>query len=210
MSNVRIYGPDGSSDQPEAERPLAWKTRDVVVAAALAVPLGIIWSLGWGYVWSAGRAILPELGFILDGFYVVAGVLVGYIVRRPGAALLGEMLASALEIPLTPFGAVVLWLGLLQGIGVEAVFAATRYRNWSLPVLLLAGAVGALVPYFGYTYFTSNIASLDPAIQILRIVLKLIGGAVFAGLVGKLIADALAKTGVLNNFPIGRSRVHEI
>ena len=193
-----------------AESPLAWKTRDVVVAAALAVPLGIIWSLGWGYVWSAGRAILPELGFVLDGFYVVAAVLVGYIVRRPGAALLGEMLAALLEIPLTPFGAVVLWLGLLQGIGVEAVFAATRYRNWSLPLLLLAGAVGALVPYFGYTYVTTNAASLGIGVQILRIVLKLLGGAIFAGLAGKLIADALARTGVLNNFSIARSRVREI
>lgn len=187
-----------------------WKTRDFIVAAAIAVPLGVVWSLGWGYVWSAGRSILPELGFVLDGFYVVAAIIVGYIVRRPGAALLGEMLASALEIPLTPFGAIVLWLGLLQGLGVEAVFAATRYRRWSLPVLLLAGAVGAIVPYFGYTYFTSSVASLGIEIQALRIVLKLIGGAVFAGLIGKLIADALATTGVLNNFPIGRDRVREV
>lgn len=187
-----------------------WKTRDFIVAAAIAVPLGVVWSLGWGYVWSAGRSILPELGFVLDGFYVVAAIIVGYIVRRPGAALLGEMLASALEIPLTPFGAIVLWLGLLQGLGVEAVFAATRYRRWSLPVLLLAGAVGAIVPYFGYTYFTSSVAALGIEIQALRIVLKLIGGAVFAGLIGKLIADALATTGVLNNFPIGRDRVREV
>ena len=206
MDNVRSAG----GDAQVAESPLAWKTRDVIVAAALAVPLGIIWSLGWGYVWTFGRSILPELGFVLDGFYVVAGVLVGYIVRRPGAALLGEMIAAALEIPLTPFGAVVLWLGLLQGIGVEAVFAATRYRNWSLPVLLLAGAVGAIIPYFGYTYFTSNVASLDIGIQVLRVVLKLIGGAIFAGLVGKLIADALARTGVLNNFPIARGHVREV
>jgi energy-coupling factor transport system substrate-specific component len=206
MENVRSSGDDARV----TESAVAWKTRDVVVAAALAVPLGILWSLGWGYVWSAGRAILPELGFVLDGFYVVAGVLVGYIVRRPGAALLGEMLASMLEIPLTPFGAIVLWLGFLQGIGVELVFAGTRYRNWSLPVLLLAGAVGAILPYFGYTYLTSSVASLGIEIQVLRIVLKLIGGAVFAGLIGKLIADALARTGVLNNFPIARSRVEEI
>lgn len=206
MENARPNGDDTGA----VESPVAWKTRDVVVAAALAVPLGILWSLGWGYVWSAGRAILPELGFVLDGFYVVAGVLVGYIVRRPGAALLGEMLAALLEIPLTPFGAIVLWLGLLQGIGVELVFAGTRYRNWSLPVLLLAGAIGAILPYFGYTYVTTSAASLGIDVQILRIVLKLIGGAVFAGLVGKLIADALAKTGVLNNFPIARSHVREI
>ena len=206
MENVR----PGGDDAGVVERPLAWKTRDVVVAAALAVPLGILWSLGWGYVWSAGRAILPELGFVLDGFYVVAGVLVGYIVRRPGAALLGEMLASLIEIPLTPFGAIVLWLGFLQGIGVELVFAGTRYRNWSLPVLLLAGAVGALLPYFGYTYITTSTASLGIDIQILRVALKVVGGAIFAGLAGKLIADALAKTGVLNNFPIARSQVREI
>jgi energy-coupling factor transport system substrate-specific component len=207
MENV--HHPD-SVDRGATDNPMAWKTRDFIVAAALAVPLGIIWSLGWGYVWTFGRSILPELGFVLDGFYVVAGVLVGYIVRRPGAALLGEMIASALEIPLTPFGAVVLWLGLLQGLGVEAVFAATRYRRWSLPVLLLAGALGALLPYFGYTYFTSNIAALDAGIQILRVVLKIVGGAIFAGLVGKLIADSLAATGVLNNFPIARSKVREV
>jgi energy-coupling factor transport system substrate-specific component len=206
MENVRPSRDGARSGEPVG----GWKTRDVVVAAALAVPLGILWSLGWGYVWSAGRAILPELGFVLDGFYVVAGVLVGYIVRRPGAALLGEMLAAMLEIPLTPFGAIVLWLGFLQGLGVELVFAGTRYRNWSLPVLLLAGAVGAILPYFGYTYLTSSVASLGIEIQVLRIVLKLLGGAVFAGFIGKLIADALAKTGVLNNFPIARSRVEEI
>ena len=71
------------------------------------------------------------------------------------------MLASLIEIPLTPFGAVVLWLGLLQGIGVEAVFAATRYRNWRLPVLLLAGALGASLPYFGYTYSDIGRPQLD-------------------------------------------------
>lgn len=200
-----------AADEPqEQESPLAWKTRDFIVAAAIAVPLGVVWSLGWGYVWSAGRSILPELGFVLDGFYVVAAIIAGYIIRRPGAALLGEMLASALEIPLTPFGAIVLWLGLLQGLGVEAVFAATRYRRWSLSVLLLAGAVGAIVPYFGYTYFTTGVAALGIEVQTLRVVLKLIGGAIFAGLVGKLIADALARTGVLNNFPIARGRVREV
>ncbi|MCC7368507.1 MAG: ECF transporter S component [Chloroflexi bacterium] len=203
MADARVAEPT-SVDQG------SWKTRDFIVAAAIAVPLGVVWSLGWGYVWSAGRSILPELGFVLDGFYVVAAVIVGYIVRRPGAALLGEMLASSLEIPLTPFGAIVLWLGLLQGLGVEAVFASTRYRRWSLPILLLAGAAGAIVPYFGYTYFTSSVASLGIEIQALRLVLKLIGGAIFAGLIGKLIADALARTGVLNNFPIARDRVREV
>jgi energy-coupling factor transport system permease protein len=183
----------------------SWRTRDFVVSAALAVALGIVWVYVWGLVWVAGRGLLPQLGLILDGFYVIGGVLVGYVVRRPGAALLGEMLAALIEIPLTPFGPVVLLLGLLQGVGVEVVFLATGYRRFSLPVLLLAGALGAGFA-FGYDYVSLGYGKLAIGIQLLNLVIKLIGGASFAGFAGKLIGDALAKTGVLNNFPIGQAR----
>ena len=92
MDNVRSAGDDAQV----AERPLAWKTRDVVVAAALAVPLGLVWSLVWGQVWTFARALSPELGFFVAGFYVAAGVIVGYVVRRPGAALLGGAILGGL------------------------------------------------------------------------------------------------------------------
>jgi energy-coupling factor transport system substrate-specific component len=206
MDEVRSTGTDAEI----AESPLAWKTRDVVVAAALGVPLGLIWVYVWGFVWLTGRGLLPELGFLLDGFYVVGGVLVGYVIRRPGAALLGEMLAALVELPLTPFGAVVLLLGFVQGLGVEAVFAATRYRRFSLPILMLAGLAGALFGWFGYDYWVYGYWKLAIGVQLLRFAIKLVGGAILGGLVGKLIADALAKTGVLNNFPIARGQVREI
>jgi energy-coupling factor transport system permease protein len=183
-----------------------WRTRDFIVAAALAVPLGLVWSFAYGFVWLTARGILPQLGDVFDGFYIVGGVLVGYVIRRPGAALLGEMIAALIEIPFTGFGAVVLWLGLVQGIGVEVVFLATRYRRWDTPTMLAAGAVGALVAVFGYSYPAEGWLGLSVGVQLLRIVLKLIGGAILAGLVGKLIGDALAQTGVLNNFPIARQR----
>ena len=94
----------------------------------------------------------------------------------------------------------------MQGLGVEIVFLATRYRRFDLPIMLLAGAMGALVAVFGYSYETEGWLGLAVGLQLLRIALKLIGGAILAGLVGKLIGDALAQTGVLNNFPIARSR----
>ncbi len=183
-----------------------WRTRDFIVTAALAVPLGLVWSFAYGFVWLTARGILPQLGDVFDGFYIVAGVLVGYVIRRPGAALLGEMLAALIEIPFTGFGAVVLWLGLVQGLGVEIVFLATRYRRFDLPIMLLAGAMGALVAVLGYSYPAEGWLNLAIGVQALRLVLKLIGGAILAGLVGKLIGDALAQTGVLNNFPIARRR----
>jgi energy-coupling factor transport system substrate-specific component len=183
-----------------------WRTRDFIVAAALAVPLGLVWSFAYGFVWLTARGILPQLGDVFDGFYIVGGVLVGYVIRRPGSALLGEMLAALIELPFTGFGAVVLWLGLVQGLGVEAVFLATRYRRFDLPIMLVAGAMGALVAVLGYSYPAEGWFGLAVGVQLLRLVLKLVGGAILAGLVGKLIGDALVQTGVLNNFPIARGR----
>jgi energy-coupling factor transport system permease protein len=184
----------------------SWRTRDFVVSAALAVALGVFWAYAWGYVWLTGRGLSPQLSFILDGFYIVGGVLVGYIVRRPGAALLGEMIAALIEMPLTPFGAVTLWLGFLQGIGVEAIFLAFGYRRWNTGVLLLAGAVGAFVEYWAYDWVAYHYGSLAIDIQVVNVVLKIVGGALLAGLAGKLLGDALAATGVLDNFPIGQGR----
>jgi energy-coupling factor transport system permease protein len=183
-----------------------WRTRDFIVAAALAVPLGLVWSFAYGFVWLTARGIQPLLGDVFDGFYIVGGVLVGYVIRRPGAALLGELLAALIEIPFTGFGAVVLWLGLLQGLGVEIVFLAVRYRRFDVPIMLLAGAMGALLAVVGYSYPAEGWLGLAVGVQLLRLVLKLIGGAILGGLVGKLIGDALLQTGVLNNFPIARGR----
>jgi energy-coupling factor transport system substrate-specific component len=183
-----------------------WRTRDFIVAAALAVPLGLVWSFAYGFVWLTARGIQPLLGDVFDGFYIVAGVLVAYVIRKPGSALLGEMLAALIEIPFTGFGAVVLWLGLLQGLGVEAVFLATRYRRFDTLTVMAAGAMGALAAVIGYSVPVEGWLGLAPGAIVLRTGLKLVGGAVLAGLVGKLIGDALEKTGVLDNFPIARPR----
>jgi len=187
-----------------------WKLRDFIVAAALAVPLGVFWSYAWGLAWQVAADAVPQLGDVMDGFYVVGGVLVAYVIRKPGSALLGELIASLIEIPFTSFGPVVLWLGLLQGLGVEALLMGTRYRHFGLGILLLAGAAGSLVAVVGYYYPVEGWVELAIGVQVLRIVLKLVGGAVLGGLAGKLIGDALAQTGVLNNFPIAQARTREI
>lgn len=203
MENVRP-----SDNAGTVESPFAWKTRDILVAAGIAVPLGLVYA-GWLALWLAAQ-IVPELSHVVGGLYVLAPVIVGYVLRRPGAALLAEMLAAFVETPFTPYGTIIIWLGFLQGVGVEAVFALTGYRRYTLPVLLVAGAVGALAVLFGRFYVAFGYGNLAIEVQILRIVATIVGGALFGGLLGKVIADALVKTGVLNNFPIARSQVREI
>lgn len=204
MADAQIAG------EPQAgEVQGGWKTRDFIVTAAIAVVLGLVWSLGWVHVWQVARGIWPEFGFFVAGFYTAAAVLAGYIIRRPGAALLGEMIAAIIEVPLTVLGPTALILGLLQGLGVEAVFAATRYRKWNLTILLLAGAAGAALGYV-YETFAFGYIAMTPLAQLSRFGARELGGVILAGLVSKLIADALARTGVLNNFPIARDQVREI
>jgi energy-coupling factor transport system substrate-specific component len=75
---------------------------------------------------------------------------------------------------------------------------------------MLAGAVGAVAVLFGRFYVAFGYASLAPEEQALRLVATILGGAIVGGLLGKVVGDALARTGVLNNFPIARSRVREV
>ena len=81
MDNVRAAA-SSDGDGQVAESPLAWKTRDVVVAAALAVPLGIVfyvWLIGWN-----AAQLVPPLAHFVGGLYVLAGVLVALDARlRP-------------------------------------------------------------------------------------------------------------------------------
>jgi energy-coupling factor transport system permease protein len=189
---------------------LGWRTRDFIVVAALAVPVGLVWSFVWGFIWQPAQAAIPELGQLTAGFYIVAGVLCGYVVRKPGAALLGEMLGALVEVPFIGAAPTLFWVAFLEGLGPELVFLATRYRRFDLPLLLLAGAMGGLFVLLGYSYWVQGWMYLAIGIQVLRVALKLIGGAVFAGLAGKFIGDALVPTGVLNNFPIARARQQPI
>jgi energy-coupling factor transport system substrate-specific component len=204
MDNVRSNDGEGGRSGGLG----GWKTRDLVVAAALAVPLGLVYA-AWLTAWTAAR-VVPEVSHVLGGLYVIAGVLAAYVIRRPGSAFLAEVIAALVETPFSPFGLITLWLGLLQAVGIEAVFLATRYRRFDLVTLMVAGAVGALMVLFGRFYTAFGYASLTIDVQIIRFVATVVGGALFGGLGAKLIGDALARTGVLNNFAIARDRVREV
>lgn len=204
-----------------------WTTRDILVASTLAIAIGILW-VGWTWVWFWASSIPPFLqidiesigvtfpigglaaGEFVNAFWMIGGVLVAYIIRRPGAAFAGEMIAAVTEIPLTPWGALVpIILGLLQGAGAEAVFASTRYRSFSLVTLCLAGVVAHI---FGmlYSFVASGYGAFKPDVIIGLVIIRILGGILLAGVPAKLIGDALVPTGVLDGFAIARERQSEV
>lgn len=183
-----------------------WATRDAVLVAVLAVVFGFLY-MQWVAVWLAAASLGAQIGQeALFGFWLIAGILASYIIRRPGAALVGEFLAALAEVLFgAAAGTPLLVTGIMQGLGAEIVFGARRWRDYSLMTMIVAGAVGMLVA-LPWNWFRLGYFQLSPGFLVLLLVVRLLSGAILSGLGAKLIGDALAKTGVLSNFALGRER----
>jgi len=182
-----------------------WKLRDIIVAAILAVVCGAIY-MGWDWVTNPlfAASMSPIVGAIVNGLWWIAAGLVPYIIRRPGAAFIAELVSSCVEFLFgSPYSLGVIISGLAQGIGPELAFGAGRYKRYGYRTMMIAGALGGLgnsvqwyFEYQGYSYSIPIIIGYT--------VVTMISGAILAGVLPKLIGDALLRTGVLRNFEIGR------
>jgi energy-coupling factor transport system substrate-specific component len=183
-----------------------WTTRDAVLVAVLAVVFGFLY-MQWVPVWLAAAGLGAQVGQeAVFGFWLVAGVLASYIIRRPGAALVGEFLAAMAEVLFgAAAGTPLLITGIMQGLGAELVFGVRRWKDYSLMTMMVAGGVGMLVA-LPCNWYRLGYFQLDPSYLVLLAVVRVLSGAIISGLFSKLIGDALARTGVLSNFAIGRER----
>lgn len=189
-------------------RSLQWRTVDIIVAGVLAVACGLIFWL-WGQLYrgigAPVEAVLPGLQGLLGGPWFIAGVIGGLIIRKPGAALFVEIVAaSASALIGTEWGALTLLSGFVQGLGAELVFAAFRYKVWTPLVALLAGAAAGLAAAVNDSIVWY--AGADWPFRLIYGGSVVVSGAVLAGLGGWALAKALAATGALDRFAIGRER----
>ena len=186
---------------------LRWRVNDIVVASVLAVACGLIfwvWSNAIYPALTAALALAPQFAPLAGGGWLIAGVLGGFIIRKPGAALYTELLAAIISgLMGTEYSWMVALSGLIQGIGAEIVFAVLLYRVWNLSSALLAAAVSGFAMGFSeiLIYYASEVTGTNAVIYV---VCSMISGMVFAGLLSWIITKALAKTGVLSSLASGR------
>jgi len=142
---------------------------------------------------------------LFGGWLIVAPVVIA-IVRRPLAGVAAEVLASVVEVVFlgSPVGPTLMIAAAIQGLGSELPFMATRYRRFGWTVFALSGLLGAGLVFF-YSAFRAGWYGQD--ILALRLVMQLVSGAVLGGLLAKVVVDGLARTGVVDNFAIGREAV---
>ena len=169
-------------------------------APGLAVAVGMLF-VAWAWVTQLLKIIPEPFNDWAVGFWMIGGTLVAYVVRRPGAAFMGEMVAALVEAPLVPWGITTLISGLVQGLPAEAAFALTRYRNWGLGVLMAAGALAA-VGGFLQEYYPYGMSERLLWVQLASLGLRIVGGAVLGGWLAKLTGDALVETGTLEGMPV--------
>ncbi len=181
-----------------------WRFKEIVVLSALSVVFAVVY-LAFLPVGKLLFGILGPIGYdLIFGIWFIVSIIAAYIIRKPGAAFLSETIAATIEVLIgNAVGPMLIISGMIQGAGAEAVFAATRWKNYSIWVLMLAG-VGSSITSFIYGYFMGGFAALDTGYVIAMFVVRVISGALIAGLLGKAISDGLAKTGVLSSYALGK------
>lgn len=202
-SQLRVAG--GMRSVRASGRLVGWRVVDLVTAAVLGVAFGAAF-LAWGGVYTLltplTTAFLPA-GGLAAGLFLAPAVVGALIVRRPGAALLTELVAAFVEMALgNQWGATVMISGLLQGLGAELVFALVLWHRWRLGVAVLAGIGAGVVELVAYEWW-SYYAGQSWAFRLAYLGFTALSGAVIAGLGGWALVRALASTGALSAFPPG-------
>lgn len=187
-----------------------WRIVDIVVAAVIGVAFGVIFA-AWNVLWGATSPLFtafPPAQALIYGMWLVPGVLGGVLIRKPGAAVFTEVVAAAVSMVVYPgVGLVIIAYGLGQGLAAEAVFGALRYRRWTFPVVVLAGAVCGLVPAIADNLLYNVAWAMSWQVSYAAIVIA--SSTAFAGVGSFVLFRALARTGVLSPFASGREQVSD-
>ena len=185
-----------------------WTTLDIVMVAVIGVVFAILY-------WAYNQLFAFLFPFIsaspitiqaFVGFWFIAGIVSGYIIQKPGAAFLGEIIAALISMLLgSIWGVWILVSGLSQGIASEIVFAGFKWKKFNYFVVILTGAVTAVISFFFPESLTEGYFQYRAGIIIAMLVVRIISGGALGGALGKALTDSVKRTGILRNFKIGKA-----
>ncbi|RYM06346.1 thiamine ABC transporter permease [Sporolactobacillus sp. THM7-7] len=168
---------------------------DILVTIVVALVFGLVFRL-LGPVYDLFKIFGLQLDAFIYGIWFIAGPFAALLIRKPGAALLAETAAAMAEVLFGASGGIMsFYYGVLQGLFSELIFAAWRYRKFTISVAMLSGFAASIASFivdlfYGYlTYLASwNFA--------LSLIFRMLGGAIMAGALAYALVKALEKTGV--------------
>lgn len=176
--------------------------QEMLTTVMVSVVLGVfMW--GWTFVYSSLKIFLDNtpISYFTSGFWLIPGLLIPYIVRKPGLGLLASIVAAFVQGLITQWGLGAVVYGVLQGLGAEITFGFFGYRRFDKLSLFFAGILSALFSY-GYDYFKYGYAALGAVNSALQLIAFSVSSFLFAALPTIYLASRLMKAGVLNSFLI--------
>ena len=198
--------PARSGSLPASAPLLRWRTIDLLTAAFLGVAFGVAywaWGLAYQAPSTALSAAFPPLSALVVWPWLLAGIVGGLVIRRPGAALFTEMLAAAVSALIgTSWGITVLVSGFLQGLGVELGFAIFGYAAFRWAPLVVGGFLGGAFEavYEWYSWYQD----WDLGYRVSYLLLLGASVAVLGSLTAVALTKLLANAGALRAFPPGQ------
>ena len=197
-----------STNRATSTRPAArgWRVVDIVTAAVLGVALGLVFFIwnGVGGAWYKSLdLVVPGLGGLATGVWLMGGIVGGLVIRKPGAAVFVELIAASVSAVIgNQWGITTLYAGLAQGLGAEVVLLLFAYRRFGVVVAALAG-MGANLAEYVLEWFIWGVGEQTATYKLVYLGTMLVSGVV-AGILSWLLVRALAATGALNRFASGR------
>jgi energy-coupling factor transport system permease protein len=186
---------------------VAFTLLEIVIMAIIGVINGVLGTpnamLGRLFMTFSGSYGFLAFAAICGGFYV-SGPLCGYIIRKPGAATIAETMNGVAQVLSgNPNGIAVLAAGFLQGFMSDIGFAFYGYKRWTLSVIALSGALAPLLQQIPEVYFF-GVGDMGISYNLLALLIRMASGAVYAIVLVKPIAVALAKAGVLRGTAVAK------
>lgn len=195
MSNVHSVG-----DASESSR---WRTVDIVVVAMLAVAFGVVFFIWNNYVWVWASGAGNQAASLVTGAWLLPAIVCPLVVRKPGAALFGEVVAAFVAMLLgNAWGMDSLLSGVLQGAGAELMFSFALYRRWG-PIMAVLASIGAGI---GEAIHDTSIsyAAYDVPYRAAIAGVEIVSAVLIAGIGAWLLVRSLRQTGALSAFPSGK------
>lgn len=193
-----------TTSQPLSRR-IRYRTIDLMVIVMVGVAFGVAFA-GYAQVYNLTgpiTAIFPPLEGLLTGFWCLPALVAMTIVRKSGAAFGAEIIAASIEPLLgSHFGIGSIYSGLLQSAGFEITFALAGWASTGWAVII----GGSLLSSFFEWIYEINVyfPAWSWSFKIMLLVFFWISSLTLLALLGNALAKALAKTGALNQFAIGR------
>jgi len=183
----------------------AFTTFDIVLMALLAVANGVL-----TYYLAFVNKMLTVLGgpiatSTITGVYMIYGLLAMYIIRKPGTAFITYMIGAIVQILMgisygmpSAFTAAICY-----AVVVEGFFALVRYKRWGYASMIVLGAL--MVPlWFVFAAYMFGYLQWGTAVLATALIVRCASGAILCGAVTRWIGDALARTGLLRGYAIGK------